>query len=108
MPKNTQKGGEAVAIKWSAVKVSEAMDDVEAQIALAGQFFAEATKKANEARSIPNLPQYIDTRLIGLLGDISRIDRIKDRIESVRNDIPDGAIEAERERAKNGSQQSLI
>ena len=45
-----------MAIKWSAVKVSEAMDDVEAQISLAEQFFAEATKKANEARSIPNLP----------------------------------------------------
>jgi len=97
-----------VAIKWSAVKVSEAMDAVETQIALAEQFFAEATKKANEARSIPNLPQYIDTRLIGLLGEISRIDRIKDRIESVRRDIPEGAIEADREQAKNGSQQSLI
>jgi hypothetical protein len=84
------------------------MDAVEAQISLAEQFFAEAMKKANEARSISNLPQYIDHRLIGLLGEISRIDRIKDRIESVRRDIPDGAIEAERERAKNGSQQSLI
>jgi hypothetical protein len=84
------------------------MDDVEAQISLADQFFAEATKKANEARSIPNLPQYMDTRLIGLVEDIKRIGRIKDRIESIRNDIPDGAIEAERERAKNGSQQSLI
>jgi hypothetical protein len=97
-----------MAIKWSVVKVSEAMDDVEAQISLAEQFFAEAKKKANEARSIPNLPQYMDTRLIGLVEDIKRIGRIKDRIESVRRDIPDGAIEAERERAKNGSQQSLI
>jgi len=97
-----------VAIKWSAVKVSEAMDDVEAQISLADQFFAEATKKANEARSIPNLPQYIDTRLIGLVEDIKRIGRIKDRIGSIRRDIPEGAIEAERERAKHGSQQSLI
>ena len=97
-----------MAIKWSAVKVNEAMDDVEAQISLAEQFFAEATKKANEARHIPNLPQYIDHRLIGLLGEIERLDRIKDRIESVRRDIPDGAIEAEQERAKYGSQQSLI
>jgi len=97
-----------VAIKWSAVKVSEAMDDVEAQISLAEQFFAEAKEKANEARSIPNLPQYMDTRLIGLVEEIKRIDRIKDRIESIRNDIPDGAIEAERDRAKYGSKQSLI
>jgi len=42
-------------IRWSAVKVSEAMDEVEAQISLADQFFAEARKKANEARNIPNL-----------------------------------------------------
>jgi len=47
-----------MAIRWSAVKVSEAMDEVEAQISLADQFFIEARKKANEARKIPNLPQY--------------------------------------------------
>ena len=108
MPKNTKKGGETVAIKWSAVKVSEAMDAVEHQVCLAESFFAEARKKANEARSIPNLPQYIDHRLIGLVEEINRIDRIKHRIESVRRDIPEGAIEAEREQAKYGSQQSII
>jgi len=97
-----------MAIKWSAVKVSEAMDEVEAQISLAEQFFAEARKKANEARNIPDLPQYIDHRLIGLVEEINRIDRIKDRIEPVRRDISDGAIETEQERAKYGSQQSLI
>jgi len=97
-----------MAIKWSAVKVSEAMDDVEAQISLAEQFFAEAKAKAEEARKIANLPQYIDHRLIGLVEEINRIARIKDRIESVRRDIPDGAIDTEQERAKYGSQQSLI
>jgi len=95
-------------IRWSAVKVSEAMDEVEAQISLADQFFAEALKKANEARKISNLPQYIDHRLIGLICEIERIDRIKDRITSVRKDIPDGAIEAERESQRYGSQQSII
>jgi len=97
-----------MAIRWSAVKVSEAMDRVEAQISLAEQFFAEAKAKAEEAREIANLPQYIDHRLIGLVEEINRIDRIKDRIESVRRDIPDGAIEAERESQKYGSQQSII
>jgi len=95
-------------IRWSAVKVSEAMDEVEAQISLADQFFVEALKKANEARKIPNLPQYIDHRLIGLICEIGRIDRIKDRIQSVRSDIPEGAIEAERESQKYGSQQSIL
>jgi len=66
------------------------MDEVEARVSLADQFFAEALKKANEARKIPNLPQYIDHRLIGLICEIERLDRIKDRIKSVRSDIPGG------------------
>jgi len=95
-------------IKWSAIKVSQACDEVEAQISLADQFFTEARKKANEARSIPNLPQYIDYRLIGLVEDINRIDRIKDRIKSIREQIPAKAIEAEQESLKHGNQQSLV
>jgi hypothetical protein len=34
-PVKNRKGGETMPIKWSAVKVSEAMDDVERQINLA-------------------------------------------------------------------------
>jgi hypothetical protein len=97
-----------MAIKWSAVKVSQAMDEVEAQVRLAESFFAEALAKAKEARKIPNLPQYLDHRLIGLISEIERLDRIKDRIQSVRKDIPEGTIEADRERLKYGSQQSII
>ena len=95
-------------IRWSAVKVSQACDDVEAQISLADQFFTEARKKANEARSIPNLPQYMDYRLIGLVEDINRIGRIKDRIKSIREQIPTEAVEAEQARGKYGNQQSLV
>jgi len=95
-------------IKWSAVKVSEAMDDVERQINLAESFLAEAKVKAEVARAIADLPQYIDQRLIRLTYDIQRIDNVRSAIEAVRQSIPDGAIEAEREHIKNGSQQSLI
>ena len=95
-------------IRWSAVKVSQACDDVEAQLTLADQFFTEARKKANEARSIPNLPQYMDYRLIGLVEDINRIGRIKDRIKSIREQIPTEAVEAEQARGKYGNQQSLV
>ena len=97
-----------MAIKWSAIKVSEAMDVVEHQVCLAESFFAEAKAQAEEARKIANLPQYMDVRLIRLIGDIERIDRVKASIKAVRNDIPDGAIEAERESQKYGSQQSLV
>jgi len=95
-------------IKWSAIKVSEAMDDIERQINLAESFLAEARVKAEAARAIADLPQYVDQRLIRLTYDIGRIDNVKSSIEAVRQSIPEGAIEAERERLKNGSQQSLI
>ena len=95
-------------IKWSAVKVNEVMDEVESQINLAESFLADAKEKAETARNITDLPQYLDQRLIRLITDIERIDYVKATIEAVRKAIPDGAIEAEQERIKHGSQQSLI
>ena len=95
-------------IKWSAVKVSEATDEVESQIALAEGFIAEAKAKATEARNIANLPGYMNDRLVRLITQIERIDYVKSAIKAVRQAIPDGAIEAERESTKHGSQQSLI
>ena len=78
------------------------------QVNLAESFLAEAKVKAEAARKIADLPQYIDQRLIRLTCDIQRIDNVRSSIEAVRQSIPDGAIEAERERRKNGNQQSLI
>ena len=95
-------------IKWSGVKVSEAMDEVESQINLAEGFIAEAKEKAETARKITNLPQYLDQHLIRLIGDIQRIDNIKSSITAVRKDIPAGAIRVEQASAKHGSQQGLI
>jgi len=95
-------------IKCSATKVSEAADEVEAQVILADQFITEAKAKAREAKKIPNLPQYIEQRFSRLIDQLNRIDYIKEAIKSVRNDIPDGAIEAERESTKHGSTQSMM
>lgn len=95
-------------IKWSAVRVSDAMVDVERQIDLADAFLAEAKARAEAARKIADLPQYIDQRLIRLIYDIERINNVRSAIDAVRKSIPDGVIEAEREHLRNGSQQSLI
>jgi len=84
------------------------MDEVEHQVNLAESFLSEAKVKAEIARKIADLPQYIDQRIIRLICDIERIDNVRSAIEAVRQSIPDGAIEAEREHIKNGSQQSLI
>ena len=95
-------------IKWSAVKVSEAMDEVLQQLDLAESFLAEAEEKARAATRIPDLPDYMGQRLGRLIFTIERRSDMKAAIKSVREDIPGGAIEAERERTKHGSQQGLI
>ena len=97
-----------MAIKWSVVKVSEAMDEVEAQVILADQFIAEAKTKAEAAKRISNLPQYMEHRISRVIDQLERMENIKSAITSVREDIPDGAIEAEREQAKHGTTSSLI
>ena len=95
-------------IKWSAVKVSEAMDKVEHQVTLAEAFFAEARAKASVALNIADLPLYMSDRIHRVIGDIDRINNVKAAVKSVRETIPDGAIETEQEGLKHGSQQSLV
>jgi len=81
---------------------------VECQVTLADDFIAQAKVKAEEARKIANLPQYMDTRLISLIGQLERMERVKLAIESVRNNIPQEALEEERRLASYGSQQSIL
>ena len=97
-----------MAIKWSAVKVSEAMDEVEQQVLLADQFIAEARTKAQAAKKIPNLPQYMEDRINSLISQIERIDKIKSVLQSVRDNIPKADLEEQRRLAEYGSQQSLV
>ncbi len=95
-------------IKWSAVKVSRACDEVEGQLKLAQAFMDNALLKVRESRGIPNLPGYIDERLGRLDYDIrERFGRLASDIDSIRKSIPEGAVQAETERAKHGSQLGL-
>ena len=95
-------------IKWSAVKVSEAMDMAEGFAKEADLPLEQAKIVVKEARKISDLPQYLDQYLVRLIGDVERMDNIKSSIKAVREAIPDGAIEAERERLKNGSTVALM
>ena len=95
-------------IKWNALEVSQAMDEVETQLGLAESFLAEAEAKARKATGIPNLPQYLSQRLNRLIYSIEARSRMPDAIDSVRTSIPEGAVEEQLEKAKYGSQQSLI
>ena len=95
-------------IKWSALRVSEAMDMVEEFVNQAAEPLEQAKLVANEARNITNIPQYLDQRLIRLIIDIERIDYIRNSINVVRNDLPDGAVEAEKKSESHGWQPALV
>jgi len=97
-----------VPIKWSAVKVDEAMDSVEHQLNLAASFLNEAKAIAAVARKIPDLPQYLDQRIFRVALEIERLENIRSAIAGVRRDIPEGAVEAERKRSRHGSQKTFM
>ncbi len=94
-------------IKWSVLKVSEAMDMAEEFVNQADEPLERVKIVASEAKKIANLPRYIDQRLIRLIGDIKRVDYVKAAIKSVRNSLPDGVLEAEQRSVENGSQATL-
>ena len=104
-------------VKWSALKVIEAMDTVEEYVNQAIEPLEQARIAAREARNIPNLPQYVDQYLVRIIGEIDRaiggsqwepVGRLKAGIQSVRESLPDGAVEEEKKRLESGSQLSLV
>jgi len=114
---NLKKEGVTMPIKWSALKVSEAMDMIEEYINKAVEPLEQARVVANEARNIPNIPQYVDQYLLRIIGEIDRTiggsqwepeGRLKAGIQSVRESLPDGAIDEEKKKLENGSQLSLV
>jgi len=104
MPEKRKKGGETMPIKWSALEVSEAMDEVEHQLSLAEAFLDEARAKALRAENIGQLPLYMEQRVRRVVYEIDRMDNIRNAIKSVRAAIPDGAVEADQERRNQSLQ----
>ena len=104
-------------VKWSALKVNEAMDMVEEFVGQAVEPLEQARIVAREARNIPNLPQYVDQHLLRIIGEIDRaiggsqwepVGRLNTGIQSVRDSLPEGAVEEEKKRLESGSQLSLV
>lgn len=95
-------------IKWSALKVIESMDEVEHQIVLAEQFLDQAKLLAGQSIGIASLPDYMKQRIRRVACTIDRTSEIREAIASVRNTIPDGAVEDEQEAGRHGSQQQLV
>jgi len=84
------------------------MKMVEEYIDQAAEPLEQAKIVVNEARNIANLPQYLDQRLVRLIIDIERIDYIRNSINAVRNELPDGAVETERKTESHGRQPVLV
>jgi hypothetical protein len=59
-------------VKWSALKVIEAMDMVEKYVGQAVEPLEKARISAREAKNIPNLPQYVDQYLVRIISEIDR------------------------------------
>ena len=98
-----------MAIKWSALAVSEVMDKVEAQISLAESFIQEAHNISETAQAIPNLPDYMKGRLVNLeVTTGAAVERMRYAIDSVRKDLPEKDLANEKARRETGSQQSLM
>ena len=92
-------------IRWSALQLAEAVDEIERVIAQAEPFLAEAEKKTRRALGIPSLPEYMAERLRRLEFLVGRnLQDATGMTAKVREHIPKDAIEAERH---SGKQQGL-
>ena len=103
-------------IRWSALRVSEAMDMLNEYVAQARKPLEQARLVAREARSIPNLPQYVDQNLLRIISEIDAIigslkwqskGRLESGIESIREALPQDSVEDERKALESGEQLTL-
>jgi len=85
------------------------MDKIEARLALAQPFVAEALDIAREAKSIDNLPEYINQSRYTLEDRLKNtIEGLLSTVDSIRRKIPAGALEAERKRLSYGTRRNLV
>jgi hypothetical protein len=98
-----------VPIKWSPVKVSENVDEVEQLMNSIKPTLWRIREKAEELRRIPNLPGYIDQPAATMTFKVESFnDYMKGYFQRIRNLIPQDALEDERKATEYGSQQNLI
>ena len=108
-------------VKWNTLKVSDAMDKAEEYVKLAAEPLEQARLAVEEAKKIPNLPQFIEQSINSLLDKIERVTggkcswknepfegQLREGINSVRNKIPADDLARARRAASYGETKSLI
>jgi len=108
-----------VPIKWSGLRVIEAMDMTEEHVNQAIEPLEQARLVAEEAAKIPNLPEYMKDRISRLIEELKRLtggviyghetpSYLIFAINSVRDNIPKEALEQEKARERAGKQPALV
>ena len=96
-------------IKWSAVRVSDNVDEIEELMSSIRPTLWRIREKAEELRRIPNLPGYIDQPAATMTFKVDNFnDYMKGYVERIRNLIPADALKKEQKTQEYGSQQSLV
>ena len=96
-------------IRWSTLRVSQNVDEVEELMNSIRPTLWRIREKAEELRRIPNLPGYIDQPTATMTFKVDNFNTyMKGYIQRIRDHIPKDALEEERKALEYGSQQSLI
>ena len=106
-------------IKWSGLRVIEAMDMTEEHVNQAIEPLEQALLVAEEAAKIPNLPDYMKDRINRLIEELKRLtggvvyghempSYLISDIDSIRGNIPKETLEQEKARERAGSQPALV
>ena len=107
-------------IKWNALKVIEVADKVEELVNQAAQTLESARNVLQQAKQIPNLPQYVDQSIFSILTEIERVTggenswdhkhydgSIKRAIDRLRRDIPQDELKSQQKAREYGNTPSM-
>ena len=106
-------------IKWSGLRVIEAMEMAEEYVSQAIEPLEQALLVAEEAAKIPNLPDYMKDRINRLIDELKRMtggviyghempSHLISAIDAIRDNIPKEALEEEKARERAGTQPALV
>lgn len=85
-------------VRWSPLKVSQAIDRVEAQLNAAHKPLERAQKEALKALETPALPEYMKYEIRSLADSLrASVSRISYEIERVRRDLPKDQLTKEKQ-----------